>query len=164
MFDPTEFDDDDDDDVAPIADPPRMHEGLPIREWHYGEPIPDLDRIPKERWREVLRPLRHATRQMARAYTQSDVITAGQLVGELWLADAEATARAVDAPPPHMPAGEPPPPVRRRGHQVNFRLGPDEHARLAEAAELFAMAPTTLARVLTVRGVNRALYEKRRDA
>jgi predicted HTH domain antitoxin len=46
---------------------------------------------------------------------------------------------------------------------VNFRLGAEEHDRLATAARLFAMRPSTLARVLTMRGVDRALYEKRRD-
>jgi hypothetical protein len=122
MFDPRtpDHDDhDDDDDEDGLWAPPRLtHDGVPIHGWHRGEPIPALDRIPKDRCRQVLKPLRDDTRRRARNATQSDVITAG----------------------------------------------PGEHARLLEAASLFAMTPTTLARVLTVRGVERALYEHRRDA
>ena len=43
------------------------------------------------------------------------------------------------------------------------RLGAKEYERLVAAARLFAMRPSTLARVLTVRGVDRALYEEQRD-
>jgi hypothetical protein len=46
---------------------------------------------------------------------------------------------------------------------VNLRLGAEEHDRLAGAARPFAMRPSTLARMLTMRGVDRALYEERRD-
>lgn len=46
---------------------------------------------------------------------------------------------------------------------VSFRLGPDEHTRLLAAARLFGMRPTSLARLLTVRGVDPALHEERRD-
>ena len=135
---------------------------IPIWGYHYGEPVPDLKRLPQERWGEVLTPLRAAARQIAvnTVATQADVVAAMALVGELLLADGLARAGAQAAPPP-MPAGEPP--ARGRGRQVNFRLGPREHARLVEAARLFGMRPTVLARVLTVRGVDRALYEERRD-
>jgi hypothetical protein len=79
MLDLYVADEDDRDDDSPEvpAEESRMHEGMPIRGWHYGEPIPNLDQIPKERWRAVLKPLRHGTRLMARAHTQSDVIAAG---------------------------------------------------------------------------------------
>jgi hypothetical protein len=129
---------------------------MPIRGWHRGEPIPDLDRIPQERWRAVLAPLRPGTRQVAMSGTQSDVRAAAILVGELLADDGPG-----DAAPPGMPAGAPP----RRGarRQVSFRLGAEEHDRLAAAGRLFAMRPSTLARVLTMRGVDRALYEERRD-
>jgi hypothetical protein len=158
--DDEDHEDEDDDDCGPVpAEPPLTHEGMPIHGWHGGDPVPDLDRIPKERWREVLAPLRHATRQWAKAATQSDVVAAGILVGELSQEDGAARHRAVSAPPPGMPAGAAL--ARGPGHQVNFRIGHDEFERLAEAARLFAMRPTTLARVLTMRGVERALYEHR---
>ncbi len=161
MFDRSTLDDDDDDDCPPLVpEPPLVHDGIPIRGWHGGEPIPDLDRIPQDRWREVLAPLSHSTRQIAKAGTQSDVVAASILVGELLLDDGDARDRAVSAPPPGMPGGVPP--ARGPGRQVNFRLGADEFARLAETARLFAMRPTTLARVLTVRGVDRALSEHQR--
>ena len=64
-------------------------------------------------------------------------------------------------PREEIPGDSPPTGARR---QVNFRLGPGEHARLIEAARVFGMRPNVLARVLTVRGVDRALRETRRDA
>jgi hypothetical protein len=146
----------DDDEWPVVAEPPQTHDGMPIRGWHHGEPVPDLDRIPKERWRAVLAPLRPGTRTVAMSGTQRDFIAAAVLVGDLLADDGPA-----DTAPPAMPAGAPP--RRGAGRQVNFRLGPDEHDRLVAAARLFAMRPTTLARVLTMRGVERALYEERCD-
>ena len=142
---------------------PQMHDGIPIRGYRGGEPIPDLGRLPQERWREVLAPLRHGTRQAAKCtvHTVADAQAAGILVGELLLQDGTAVARAEAAPPPRMPAGALP--ARGSSRQLNYRLSAHEHARLLEAARLFGMRPTTLARVLTVRGVDRALYEERRD-
>jgi hypothetical protein len=155
---PDPDDDDIDDESWPVpVESPLTHDGMPIRGWHYGEPIPDLDRIPQEQWREVLAPLRRATRQVAMSGTQRDFRAAAVLVGEL-LADDRPTD--LEEPPP-MPAGAPP--ARGAGRQVNFRLGAAEYERLMAAARLFAMRPATLARVLTVRGVDRALYEERRD-
>lgn len=95
---------------APV-EPPPTHDGMPIRGWHYGEPIPDLDRIPQERWREVLAPLRRRTRQVAMSATQGDVRAAAILVGELSVDDRSLDA----APPPGMPAGAPP--ARGAGRQ-----------------------------------------------
>jgi hypothetical protein len=150
-------DDDDGDEWAVPVEPPQTHDGMPIRGWHYGEPIPDLDRIPQERWREVLAPLRRGTRRVAMSGTQRDFRSAAILVGELLADDGRVDLGA----PPAMPTGAPP--AREAGRQVNFRLGATEHDRLVAAARLFAMRPATLARVLTVRGVDRALYEERRD-
>jgi hypothetical protein len=155
---PDPDDDDIDDESWPVpVESPLTHDGMPIRGWHYGEPIPDLDRIPQEHWREVLAPLRRATRQVAMSATQRDFRAAAVLVGEL-LADARPTD--LEEPPPmpapraagagRRPAGELPP----RGRRLRA-------ARSRGA--LFAMRPATLARVLTVRGVDRALYEERRD-
>jgi hypothetical protein len=144
-------------------EPQQTHDAIPICGWHQGEPIPDLNALPQERWLEVLRPLSQWTRRHASAglRTMADVSVAGQIQGDLLMEDDAAKFRATHAPPPRMPAGAPP----RRGssRQINFRLGPSEHARLVAAAELFGTRPTTLARILTIRGVNRALYEERRD-
>jgi len=140
-----------------------MHDGIPICGYRGGEPIPDLGLLPRERWRDALRPLSGATQLVAQSTvrTVADAQVAGALVGELMLEGAAAAARAREAAPPRMPTGAPP--VRGSSRQVNYRLGAHEHARLLEAARLFGMRPTTLARVLTVRGVDRALYEERRD-
>jgi hypothetical protein len=46
---------------------------------------------------------------------------------------------------------------------VNFRLGPQSYDLLARAATLLGCRPAELARVLTMRGVNRMLAEQRRD-
>lgn len=136
-------------------------DGIPIRGYHYGEPVPDLGRLPQERWREVLRPLRPGTRQIARntVATQAEVVAAGILIGELLIEDGSVRARGLSAPP-RMPVADLPASGPRR--QVSFRLGAGEHARLVEAARLFGMRPAVLARALTVRGVDRALYEERR--
>jgi hypothetical protein len=142
--------------------PQQMHDGIPISSYCGGEPIPDLGRLSQERWLEVLRPLSPRARREAKhsVRTVAEAQVAGAILGELIVGDAVALARAEEAPPPRMPAGAPP--ARGASRQVNFRLGPNEHARLREAARLFAMRPTTLARVLTARGVDRALYEERR--
>ncbi|MDQ3723173.1 MAG: hypothetical protein M3376_08950 [Actinomycetota bacterium] len=134
---------------------------MPITGYNRGEPIPDLGRLPEERWREVLRPLRPFTRQIAKGSVSSvaDAITAGILVGDLMLEDRPAGAFP---PAPGMPGGCDPP-VRGSSRQVNFRLGPEEHGRLLEAARAYGMRAPALARLLTVRGVDRALHDARRD-
>lgn len=47
--------------------------------------------------------------------------------------------------------------------QINSWLGPGEHERLLRATQLLAMRPITLARLLTMRGVDRDLYGERRE-
>lgn len=160
-----QFDEDQDDWLheQPREDAPQMHDGIPITGWYRGEPIPDLNTLPRERWLEVLRPLgfwprTHALHGLRK---EEDSEFGRQVSGRLILEGGAPRARLSDGAPPPMPAGDPP--ARGASRQVNFRLGPEEHARLAEAAKLFSMRPTTLARVLTMRGVNRALYEERRD-
>ena len=128
-----------------------------------GELIPNLSRMPQERWLDALRPLSRAGRRRAANTVGMDKIRdATALIGELMVEDDAARARAFAAPPVQLPSGDPPPTGARR--QVNFRLGPGEHARLIEAARVFGMRPNVLARVLTVRGVDRALREARRHA
>lgn len=155
-----------DDDLlaAPEPERPRMHDDIPIRGYNRGEPVPDLGRLSQDRWREVLLPLGPFTRQLAMSTvaTVADATAAAALVGEL---SVVAQAPRLTAPaPPAMPRAAGAGAAAGGGprHQVNFRLGPDEHAKLLEAARTFGMRPGTLARVLTVRGVERALYDARR--
>jgi len=157
----TARDDDEIDEDVIEDEAPRFHDGIPITGYYRGEPIPDLDALPQDRWLEVLRPLGHWPRihAIARVSTPERAQAAREVEGQLLF--EEGPPRFEDEPAPPLPAGAPPP--HGSSHQINFRLGPGEHARLVEAAKLFAMRPTTLARVLTVRGVNRALYEERRD-
>ena len=166
----TASDNDDDDDYAWLGDEdvlpagtseaPRMHDDIPITGYNRGEPVPDLRRLPQERWREVLKPLSpfNRRRAVASAATPADAAAALALVGLLMLEDP---------PPGSLPPATPMPgglPAPRRGssRQVNFRLGPEGHARLVEAARFYGKRPSTFARLLTVRGVDAALYEKRR--
>ena len=141
----------------------QTHEGIPICGYCGGEPIPDLNALAQEQWLDVLRPLSSMTRIHAtsRLHSPAEAQVGMEIRGQLWLEDATPSARADAAAPPRMPAGAPP--GRGASRQINFRVGPDEHARLVAASKLFAMRPTTLARVLTMRGVDRALYEERRD-
>ena len=159
---PSDVVDDEDALLGPEPQPQRKHGDIPVRGSNRGEPIPDLALLPQERWREVLTPLSPYTRQLAKGTVGSipDAIAVNALVGDL----------IVSAPPPGLAAAPPPlprsvadPPVRGSRHQVNFRLSADEHARLSRVARAFGMRPGPLARLLTVRGVERALYEERRD-
>ena len=153
--------DDDDLATAPAPERPSMHDDMPIRGYNRGEPIPDLGRLPRERWREALRPLSGFTRRLSAgsAATPDDAQAALGLIGALMLADPPPGALP---PVTRMPARAAAP-VRGSSRQVNFRLGPEEHARLAEAARAYGLRPGTFARVLTVRGVDAALYDARRD-
>lgn len=164
-----DVDDDDDvggDDVIEPdgggAEAPLMHDGMPITGYFQGEPIPDLNALSQDRWLEVLRPLSHWPRVHATAAlrTAEQVHAAWEIKGRLLLEDGPAPRqRPIEAASRAIPRGAPP--ARGAGRQINFRLGPQEHARLVEAAGLFAMTPTALARILTVRGVDRALHEER---
>lgn len=142
----------------------RDETGMPIRGHHYGEPAPDLRRIPRERWRSALAPLSGRARRVAAATVSGpdDVLDVMQLIGELMLEDPLAP-RERPVPVPRTPRAGPPP-ARGASRQVSFRLGAHEHAQLVRAAGLFALRPAVLARLLTVRGVERALYEERRRA
>jgi hypothetical protein len=56
-----------------------------------------------------------------------------------------------------------PPPVEPRERQVNVRLDPNRYRDLCEAADLYGVAPTTMARMLVRRGTKAVLDERRRD-
>lgn len=144
--------------------------GFPVVGVRAGRPIPRLDRVPKERWRELLAPLSDRDRRWAatRYYerpdcTDDDYDEALVIVMDLWINDGKRED-AVHGTVPSLPepgeAGD----LKhrpRRAKQVGFRLGPGDHQSLTEAAELFGMRPATLARVLTIRGVHAALSKER---
>jgi hypothetical protein len=77
-------------------------------------------------------------------------------------------------PPPKVPKVAPPAlaagaggagetETRRRSRQVGMRLAPEDYDVLAEAAEAHGVAPSTLARILTVAGA-KALVSRTRSA
>jgi hypothetical protein len=51
----------------------------------------------------------------------------------------------------------------RKDHRVTVRLGWSAYSNLEQAADLYAVRPTTLARMLINRGVRSILVEFRRD-
>lgn len=157
-------------DARNIAELPREHRfgerGMPIvGHDEDGVPIPDLARIPKERWREALAPLPHPVRRRAtRTVDYADISAALVAVAQLELEDAARMGRSLEVSP-RLPVPDPGPRPTRplTSRQVNLRLGPDSYDRLARAASLHGCRPTELARVLTMRGVSRMLAEQRRD-
>ncbi len=134
----------------------------PVAGWLFGEPIPDLDELPSERWREVLGPLSGRTRTwaMRRVANVDRRIAAMELAVELEEHDkqrADALRRAAARSSP-LPA----PRADREGlRQVNLKLRPDQVEDLRRLASTLALKPTQLARMLVVNGVRRMLYEER---
>lgn len=160
-----DWDDDRGHDLAATDEVEAPGDDVYFRSPDDGQLIPNLSRLPEERWLEALRPLNSfQRRRAANTVGMAKTGDAIALIGQLMLEDDAARAGAFSAPPVPLPlpSGDPPPKGARR--QVNFRLGPGEHARLMEAARVFGMRPNVLARLLTVRGVDRALREAGRDA
>jgi len=144
---------------------PDDREDFPIIQTGLYTSMPDLARIPKERWREALAPFspiarRNAVRTLRDPKEQFDAML---IAGDCAKADAEARARMgratedvrIPAPAPEARRGP------RRTHQVNVRLYPRDFDRLARAAGVLAATPTELARILIVRGTARVLDEAR---
>lgn len=126
-----------------------------ILELFGDEPVPYLQRIPEDRWRDALAPLSFAAQ---RAAGLRGGRAATMLVMEMRYCEGGADA-VRDAAPVVLRGAPPREPGRGAGRQVGFRLGPTEHERLAQAARLHGVRPATLARMLTVRGVEAALRE-----
>jgi hypothetical protein len=57
----------------------------------------------------------------------------------------------------------PPLPEEPMVRQVNVRLDRDQYRDLCDAADLYGVAPTTMARMLVRRGARAVLDERRRD-
>jgi hypothetical protein len=125
--------------------------------------MPDLAKIPKDRWRDALAPLRPAFRDGAvrRLRDPGEQFDAMLIAGDCARADDEvrndmrraAMGAGFRAPAPDARPGP------SRSRSVNVRLYPRDYARLARAAELMAATPTELARMLIVRGTARVLEE-----
>lgn len=156
-------------DDGPFLRPESGQRRWPLVPGSGGRPVPDLRRIPRERWRDALRDASPVARRQAAATVSvpEDVAPVLAMIGEL---DAEGpTVGAPDpsgaterlAYPAALPVPTRPRPGRAAPRQVTFRLGDVAYADLARAADLVEVTPTTLARLLTVRGVRGMLAEER---
>lgn len=133
-------------------------------------PIPDLPKIPRERWRAVLEQTHPSVRQYAIRTARVVDLAAGALADRL-VVEIQRVERA--ARERHAAAAQSPQPVptprasrerrRRYSRQIGFRLTPDEHADLARAAETLSLRPAQVARMLVVRGVHQVLREAERE-
>lgn len=120
--------------------------------------LPDLNEIPRTEWREALAPL--TDRQRRRAVLRvRDAEAQGEgmvLATELWL---EEPPRRTDVPVPELPRAAAVT-ARDETRAVSFRLSHDEYARLSSLAKELSLRPTTLARLLVVRGVDASERER----
>jgi hypothetical protein len=114
-----------------------------------GEGLPLLAEIPRERWGEALKPLPHRLRRQV--VTQQRAGLEGiALVARLELEDP--VPGLVTPRPPSAPVAG-----RADRRQVNLKLEADQHERLRQAARTLGLAPTQLARLLVLRGVDEML-------
>jgi hypothetical protein len=131
--------------------------GFPIAGVIRGEPIPDLSRIDRERWTEVLTSLSPEVADRA-------VYAVPGLDQRLEALDLWLTLPPRPIPERRPPRFVPPPRARRppqRARQVNVRLYRRDFRTLEEAAELAGTTPTQLARWFIVSGARRMAYEER---
>ncbi|MDQ3770006.1 MAG: hypothetical protein M3370_11115 [Actinomycetota bacterium] len=140
--------------------------GYPVIEWHQGQPVPNLDEIEQDRWREVLTPLTQPVRNAAARRVGGSLEAsrqAGVLAVTLDLEDGarEQEARQRAARPHTLPAPAASDAPESASRQVNFRISPGQHERLAQAAQRIGAKPGQLARILTMRGVEHMLWEER---
>lgn len=153
----------------PEPDPEAHPDRWPLVEGSGSDPVPDLAQVPRDRWLDTLRSASpRARRVAANTVALPDVPVVMQLCGRLEVEDpgqpiagAELSARIAwptPLPSPTVPL------ERRRNRAVTFRLSPMGYDDLARAAELIDAAPTTLARLLVVRGVRGLLREDERPA
>lgn len=140
--------------------------GYPVIEWHQGQPVPNLNEIEQGRWRQVLTPLTQPVRDAAARRVAGSLETsrqAGILAVTLDLEDGarEQEARQRAARPHTLPAPAARDALESASRQVNFRISPRQHERLAQAAQRIGAKPGQLARILTMRGVEHMLWEER---
>jgi hypothetical protein len=127
-----------------------------------------LDKIPRRLWEQALAPYRPQHRFFAALQVPDEALReqATDLAAQMNHADAVRAderlragtrARRTAAP---LPAPGRAHPVSQSTLQVNMRLRRDDHARLADAAALVGLRPTTLARALVLNGVAQILRER----
>src|SRR4051794_24215980 len=107
-----------------MAKPSHEDGEIPVRGWNGPHPIPDLSKIPRERWEEVLRKAHASVRERASLTLEDPArIVEANTLG--WRIDAEEharrkAARKVVASLAPLPGADVP--KRTRYKQVNFRL------------------------------------------
>lgn len=121
---------------------------MPMRDVPFRDPVPDLPRIDRSRWREVLGALADQPRIDA-ASIPGVSVEAIPLALELPKAPSELAREAL-ARGPSLSL----PDVRRAGaaRQVNVRLRAEEHESLHVAAKLLGLTPTQVARMCILTG------------
>lgn len=144
---------------SPPFDPRRP----PLRGlWGQKHPIPDLARVPREHWVEVLRRTHPEAARYAGLELPDDQRLEAQLaMAQAWIdgpIEEHVPVEAV-AYPPSLPGTGVAPGRVQRDRQVNFRLPPPVFDELERAAGLVRMRPTALARLLVTRGVTQILQE-----
>ncbi len=145
-----DFDDDVYDDIAPP---------FPVAYVSDGRSIPDLGAIPRSDWKDVLAWCEPWVRTLAIGTTTShdDNVAAQWALHELSL-DAHARREAAltrSAPPPVAVVSHTV--LRRDRRQLNFRVSDEEYEEIDRAARAYGVSAARLARMLTIRGVRRAL-------
>lgn len=136
----------------------------PVKGWLLGEPLPDLDRLPRARWREVLAPLSSRARDWTiRRVAPENIVAAVELDLELAGEDEErreamrrVAARGQSLPEPRV--------ARTVARQLNLKVSAEQMVDLRRLAEMLSLRPTQLARMLVLSGVRRMLYEEGRRA
>jgi len=128
---------------------------MPLRGVPLKRPVPDLGRIDRSRWREVLGSIPRGQRVDAAVAPGAD-LDALELALSLPPAPSELAREALaDGPSLSMPDVA----KAAAARQVNVRLQPLEHQELRTAAKLPGLTPTQVARMCIVTGVRRAIAD-----
>ena len=138
----------------------------PVASWHDGQPVPDLEKLAPEHWRQALTALTPEARRVAvRTARDPESNRKANLVATELELFADPPPVTPDEPRAQRPVALAQPMVDRAevgaSRQVNFRLSPAQHARLAQAVESVGARPAELARLLTMRGVEQMRWEER---
>lgn len=118
--------------------------------------VPDLARINRRRWPEVLQPLSQQDRMAAALHPLVPDGAAFELAKRLPPAASEAAWAAVSGSPGIPVPGAKAPPA---GRQVNVRLPDDDWQAVQRAAHVLGLRPAQLTRMLVCTGVRRVLAE-----